>query len=289
MRITAGLLSLLFLLVPMSSTAWGQQLTFTDLGWGMAAYGINDAGQIVGTELGEISCDGPSDCRASARYHGFRTNPGIGINYPRANFYFTPVAHTAYTKAYGISATGQIVGWARNDTGLHAFLRGFNGGFTTISALYPYGINASGQIVGGNGHGFLLSGGTLTTIAPPGAFSSAASGINDAGQIVGWFSDATGTHGFLLSGLKFTTIDVPGATLGTQALGISATGQIVGVSTDASSVSHGFRLSGGTFSPIDVPAAMGHNTVAHGINTGGQIVGTFVDANGMEHGFVASP
>src|SRR5437868_7487959 len=173
MSITAVLLSVLFLLVPMSSTAWGQQLTFTDLGWGMAAYGINDAGQIVGTELGEVSCDGPSDCRASARYHGFRTNPGIEINYPRANFYFTPGVHTAYTKAYGISSTGEIVGWARNDTGLHAFLRDTTGRFTA-TLLYPYGINATGQIVAAGG---VLSGGTFTPIHVPGALSSVPAGI----------------------------------------------------------------------------------------------------------------
>jgi probable HAF family extracellular repeat protein len=263
----------LSLVAPASSPVWGQQLTFTDFGWGTAAYGIEDAVQIVGTYLGGTSCDGPSDCRASARYHGFRTNPGIEINYPRANFYFTPRDHSVYTKAYG----------------LHAFLRDTNGGFTTISALYPYGINAGGQIVGGNGQGFLLSGGTLTTMAPPGASSSAASGIDDAGQIVGWFSNAAGTHGFLLSGSKFTTIDVPGAALGTQALGISATGQIVGVFTDVESISHGFLLSGGTFATVDVPVAMGRNTAAHGVNVTGQIVGTFVDANQTVHGFLASP
>ena len=45
MRILGVLITLLSLLVPMSSPVWGQQLTFTDLGWGTVAYGINDAGQ----------------------------------------------------------------------------------------------------------------------------------------------------------------------------------------------------------------------------------------------------
>ena len=41
-----------------------------------------------------------------------------------------------------------------------------------------------------------------------------ASGINDAGQIVGIFSDSTGdVHGFLDTGGSFTQIDVPGASL----------------------------------------------------------------------------
>ena len=101
--------------------------------------------------------------------------------------------------------------------------------------------------------GFLLSGGSFTTIDVPGstrhqrlvasttrarlwaasrmpvdpmafcsvgaasrpsmspAVTSPRHGINDAGQIVGNFVDASGPHGFLLSGGNFTTIDVPGS------------------------------------------------------------------------------
>src|SRR4051794_16662368 len=45
----------------------------------------------------------------------------------------------------------------------------------------------------------------------PGAFFTHASDINNAGQIVGFFSDSTGGHGFLDTGGSFTLIDVPGA------------------------------------------------------------------------------
>src|SRR5918997_1075088 len=38
---------------------------------------------------------------------------------------------------------------------------------------------------------------SFTQIDVPGADETAAHGINDAGQIVGLFSDSTGTHGFL--------------------------------------------------------------------------------------------
>jgi probable HAF family extracellular repeat protein len=50
---------------------------------------------------------------------------------------------------------------------------------------------------------------TFTTIDVPGAGYTVASGINADGQIVGWFTDATGTHGFLRDGATFTTFDVP--------------------------------------------------------------------------------
>jgi uncharacterized membrane protein len=71
-------------------------------------------------------------------------------------------------------------------------------------------------------------GGSFTTIDVPGASSTHAAGINDSGQIVGYFVDATGTHGFFLDvGGSLTTIDVPGAS-DTFALGINNSGQIVG-------------------------------------------------------------
>jgi hypothetical protein len=51
----------------------------------------------------------------------------------------------------------------------------------------------------GNTHGFLDIGGIFTTINVPGASVSGtkAIGINDSGQIVGVFFDATGEHGFI--------------------------------------------------------------------------------------------
>src|SRR5262252_6369492 len=48
---------------------------------------------------------------------------------------------------------------------------------------------------------------SFTTIDVPGAFDNGAYGINDSGQIVGSFDDATGTHGFFLDvDGSFTTI-----------------------------------------------------------------------------------
>jgi probable HAF family extracellular repeat protein len=82
---------------------------------------------------------------------------------------------------------------------------------------------------------------TFTTIDVPGATFTGASGINDHGQIVGFYDDVSGTeHGFLLDRGIFTTIDVPGAT-STHALGINAHAQIVGLFTDAGGTVHGFR------------------------------------------------
>ena len=94
------------------------------------------------------------------------------------------------------------------------------------NATVAQGINDTGQIVGGYNslgtHGFLLAGGTLTTL--PVALAHA---INDTGQIVGLSIDAVGSHGFLDTAGIFSTIDVPGASI-TEAFGINDKGQVVG-------------------------------------------------------------
>jgi probable HAF family extracellular repeat protein len=51
---------------------------------------------------------------------------------------------------------------------------------------------------GRTNHGFLLDHGSYTTFDLPGLPSTEALGINDSGQIVGYYSDASeGHHGFL--------------------------------------------------------------------------------------------
>jgi probable HAF family extracellular repeat protein len=68
-----------------------------------------------------------------------------------------------------------------------------------------------------------------------------ALGINDMGQIVGTYDNATGSHAFLYSGGSYTTIDDPLAN-GTHAFGINNVGQIVGRYFNGSS-EHGFLLT----------------------------------------------
>jgi hypothetical protein len=72
------------------------------------------------------------------------------------------------------------------------------------------------------------------SVAPPTscpngmALQTVASGINPAGDIVGFFADGVGgQHGFLLRAGHFTTIDFPGA-VATSANGIAPSGDIVG-------------------------------------------------------------
>jgi len=53
-----------------------------------------------------------------------------------------------------------------------------------------------------------------------------AFGINNNGQVVGTYNDASGSHGFIYSDGTYTTLDDPAGT-DTQALGINDLGEIV--------------------------------------------------------------
>jgi probable HAF family extracellular repeat protein len=200
----------------------------------------------------------------------------------------------------------------------------------------PFGINDAGQIVGffvdstRVVHGFLFAGERcskrsdeladrflrkhrcFTALDVPGAVTTEARGINNAGQIVGFFEEtAMGVvqqHGFLYSRGRFTQFDVPGASA-TAAADINNAGrrddfqddqsgragrvavrhregQITG-SFSTVTQGHGFLLAEGSFTTFDVPGAV--STSASGINDRGQIVGEFnTPANPTQrrHGFL---
>ena len=85
-----------------------------------------------------------------------------------------------------------------------------------------------GTVLNTRASGALVPSYSFTTINVPGATNTQANGINNRGEIVGSFTDATGTHGFIYSAGTFTTINVPGATGGTEAYGINDNGHVVG-------------------------------------------------------------
>jgi len=169
--------------------------------------------------------------------------------------------------------------------------------FRTINIAAAHGtylilhdINNSGQIVGHYGLGmfpevgFVYSAGRITTLEVPGAFSTRAHGINEAGQVVGDYEDPdTGNRsGFLYDNGVFTRILAPGSSF-TIATDINNSGQIVGFFADATG-QHPFLYDAGGFTPINVS---GDNPAAWGINDRGQIVGGFADLTaGLNRGFL---
>jgi hypothetical protein len=112
----------------------------------------------------------------------------------------------------------------------------------------------------------------------PGATSTEPSSINDLGDVVGDYSDATGVfHGFTRSkGGSITTIDVDGA-VETSALGNNDWGDIVGGFVSASGDQFGFmRSARGTTTVIDFEPFPGiAETYVGAINNRREMVGGY--------------
>jgi hypothetical protein len=287
--LSAVLISAMIVLIALSS-AYATGYTYTSLNYAGAptyAIGINNGGTVVGYYEGT---DG---------IHGFSYN---GTTYTTLH---KPGASS--TLAYGINNGGTIVGRYADATGWHGF--SLSGGtYTTIDYLGASrtdaygmnGINNSGTIVGAYSdagsndtvpiatHGYSLSGGTYTALNYSSAsvtFTS-ASGINDAGTIVGQYYDATGAHGFSLSGGAYTSLDCPGYLGITNVVRINNSGTIVGY-TGGLAGGTGFTLSGGVYYAVSYPGTPG--TIAVGINDGGTIVGYYRDPqSGTVTGFLAT-
>jgi probable HAF family extracellular repeat protein len=163
----------------------------------------------------------------------------------------------------------------------------------SVFGTWPFGINNYGEVVGqffqGGGYlPFSELGGVFTTLPEPlGGDRASASGVNDLGQIVGNFRNASlGSSGFLYSGGTFTQLDDPNAKMpgATVVSGINDSGVIVGHYFDNGNVVHGFKYVGGVYTTIDVPGAI--LTEAIGINAAGVIVGAYEDSGFVMHGFI---
>ncbi len=135
---------------------------------------------------------------------------------------------------------------------------------------------------------FLFSNGVYQVINVPGANrdTTVAEDINNKGEIVGTFSDSTGTHGFLDVNGVFTRIDFPGSMF-TEAYGINDSGQIVGLVQGALGTGpQGYLDINGVFSTVNYPGAT--TTGAIGINNASQISGSASSSLVPEAGFVAT-
>jgi uncharacterized membrane protein len=113
--------------------------------------------------------------------------------------------------------------------------------------------------------------GGVQTIDVPGAVATRAFGINPSGDVVGSYTDATGTWGYLWSDGEFTRIVFPGARH-SEAWGINPRGDIVGrylLPNDPGT--YGFLLRDGVYKDISVAGRL--HTLPIKIGPSGVVVG----------------
>jgi uncharacterized membrane protein len=112
--------------------------------------------------------------------------------------------------------------------------------------------------------------GTYTQIDVPGAASTSVQGIDNAGDLVGFYTGTSDvTHGFLFSGGAYTTIDYVGGE-STYLLGINNVGQIVGYANPGP-IGFSYDIQTQVFTIIQYPGAL--STYPLCINDAGTIGG----------------
>ena len=270
-------------------------------GGSVNAKAINDSGQVVGEAASRAFITGA---------HGLgMTNLGT--------------LGGASSSASGINNAGQVVGWSDTAAGeRHAFITGPNGGgITDLGTLgggdsSAYGINDAGQVVGDSSKFTSTNPSNLTRayrafITDPGGTSmrdlgslggdSGATGINDAGRVVGrsmasadpWRSPVhpfiTGPNGMGMSDLG--TLDrVWDYNAVGVATGINDVGQVVGGSTlSPESGFHAFITGPDGAGMSDLGTLGGSYSRALGVNDVGQVVGESSILGGFTHAFITGP
>lgn len=181
---------------------------FDNLGWPRhtLAVGISPQGDLVGCfHEGGLTM---------TTMHGWLLRNGEFIKLATPHAPGDTTSHDPDTMNNGISATGHLVGFYLS-SGV-SYIADETGVLTTFTVdgnlfTHAWGINARGDVVGTYGtnqantigqplspRGFIRSrDGEFLGLSVQGASNTQVFGINDVGEIVGQYTDATGTHGFV--------------------------------------------------------------------------------------------
>lgn len=237
-----------------------------------------------------------------AGYHNFNSNSGFTLRLPKS-FTTENYPNSAMTQVIGVNNSLKTAGFYVDQAGVtHGFTKQ---GTTYTTVDFPG--SAFNQLLSQNDqhqaagyysmsttnstpdfpYVFDENGNVFEVITIPGAVGGAqATGINNSGQVCGFYIDSKGVnHGFYLNLGTLKTLNYPGSTF-TQALGLNNVNEIVGTYTDKGGAGHGFiyNTSTSTWQSVDDPNGIG-STVVNGINDNHQIVGfwgTAPDNTGFE-------
>lgn len=247
------------------------------------AYGINASGHIAGQARTRTGLLHPFTYRG-----GVRTD----LEGPSA----------ASGGARAINEAGHVAGtWEAASGTAHAVMyhRGRRIDLGTLGGpgSQALDINRWGQVVGqadavDGPRAFLFQNGKMAELALPSHVGlSSANSINNAGQIVGWWSPRTETpeidhpsrYAFLYTHGQMRNLGTLGGSF-SDAYGINAAGWVAGEAATDRGVAHAFLYRGVRMR--DLGTLGGASSCARAINGSGQIVGHSLTRAGVSHAFL---
>lgn len=289
------------------------------------AYGINNAGQVVG----QSSINGNGQSRAFLWENGAISelanlgnnsfssardinDKGQVVGNSSQGVFVWENGNVTYLDKYATSVraindVGQVVGGGTDDDDDLPYEQSFfweNGTLTPIRIgrdSFSYDINNLGQVVGSAGpgqRGFLWENGEVTILPTLGGQQSAAFGINDKEQIVGVASIPRpddpffreDNHAFLWENGNIIDLGTLGGDY-SFATDINENTQVVGGSLTSTGERSGFLWENGTMFDLNslLPADSGWNVYEpFAINDKGQIAGNGI-LNGQNRAFLLTP
>ena len=267
-----AIILLSFVTVVHASTIYSVTDLGTSGGPSAVAFQINGSGTAVGWSE---NSSGDSNAFYSARGGALQTLSGL--------------AGASDNYAYGINALGTVVGTSYVNGQPHGEIWSSSGNADLGAGIFVTGINDPGAIIGGNGHAFLLVNGVYLDLGVlPGGAWSAAYGINNGGEVVGYGNIGSG----IFRGFVWTPTGgmVQLGTLGgnnSYATGVNGSGEVVGHASLSNGYEHAFLAVGAIMT--DLGTLGGGSSYAYAINDSGTIVGYSWLTDGQNpHGFVYS-
>lgn len=197
---------------------------------------INDAGQVVGYTVsdGNQSIEGfiydiatatfatvsyPGQGAEGRTYPYFINDSGTIVGWfsdPKSSFAFqlTGSTYTAvlppnahYSYPFGLTSSGEIFGITKTEcfTFLDGEYKGhpcliYHDSYLTIADVSPSGtafVGTAAEEGSGQTYAFVSQDGEFSVLNFPGSSITVATGVNDSGEVVGWFNSNEQTHGFI--------------------------------------------------------------------------------------------
>lgn len=237
---------------------------------------INNAGQMAGTQY-----IGGGAVHAAVYSGGLVTDLGAFGG--------------TYSYATAINEAGAVAGNLGTGAGdEHAFLYQY-GAMHDIGVAFAAGVNASGDVVGrrATAHGatgFIYRAGIVTELGQLGRGNiSAATAINDGGQVVGESNIAVDgqapTHPYLYDGATLHDLGTLADRGVNSAVAINNAGQVAGYSAAEDGRMHVFFYEHGVMR--DLGSFGGLDVTVGGMNQHGQVVGTGNTPDGPDVAFIS--